>query len=141
MKQETISLQPTYHECRHRTNRLSRMDEARKAIRFTLIRESRNLYVFSLDDGTDVQFADQHRAWNREFEVVSGSSHFRLSSKGFSPPITLESHKGLVLQGTNSIGSMCFSWTSANREYQLIGRHPCWLVFASQAFHLHWNGR
>ena len=46
------------------------MNESRKLARFVLKRESRKLYVFSSDDGTEVQFVDLLRGGNREFEVV-----------------------------------------------------------------------
>ncbi len=72
------------------------MNESRKLVRFTLKRESRKLYVFSLDDGTEVQFLDLLRGANREFEVVYGSSHFRLASTGFPTAITLAAQEGYL---------------------------------------------
>ena len=121
------------------------MDEARRLVRFSLKRESQGLYVFSLVDGTEVQFADRIRARYREFEVVSGTSHFRLSSTGFSPPITLANQEEVVLHGTRAICSMCFAWSSDHRQYRLIGRRFAWMAWMIagrfQSFHLHSNGR
>ena len=121
------------------------MNESRKLARFTLKRESRKLYVFSLDDGTEVQFLDLLRGKDCEFEVVYGSSHFRLSSIGFPPSITLADQEGVILRGTNAIGSMCFSWSSDYRSYQLVGRRIAWIVWMIigkfRAFHLRSNDR
>lgn len=121
------------------------MDEARKLVRFTLKRGDKDLYLFSREDGMEVFFEDQLRSSHREFDVLCNATHYRLSSSGFSPPITLSGQEQVILQGSDAICSKCFSWTFNNHQYQLVGGRLYWLIWRIAgrfgAFHLHMNGR